>query len=93
MKHITFADICSPELAILIKDAQFKAPQLRQHYVTPLVDNGISDTLIQAWTLAYNASNKATVAMQKEYLSKLLPVLKNLCIVSSFYLKGFVLNL
>lgn len=77
MKHITFADICSPELAILIKDAQFKAPQLRQHYVTPLVDNGISDTLIQAWTLAYNASNKATVAMQKEYLSKLLPVLKN----------------
>ena len=92
MKHIIFEPANSYSTAILIKTPSFTQSALRFNYVEPLVKQGIPQSDVIAFNLKYNDAGKAPVALQKEYLHKLLPALdtvgvKQILVADTAYFK------
>lgn len=78
MRHILFASEQNHyDVAILIKDSYFNKTELYNHYVKDLVLQGISADKIVAFDLEYDAK-KVSAKKAKDYLTKLIPALKNL---------------
>ena len=78
MRHIIFSENTTYPIAILIKQASFREDALRRNYVEPLMQLGINETDVIAFTLAYNQANKAPAGFMKEYLQGLLKALNSL---------------
>lgn len=78
MRHIIFSPNNTYPIAILIKQASFREDALRSNYVNPLVQLGINEADVIAFTLAYNQANKAPAGFMKEYLQGLLKALDSL---------------
>ena len=78
MRHIIFSENTTYPIAILIKQASFREDALRRNYVEPLMQLGINEADVIAFTLAYNQANKASAGFMKEYLQGLLKALDSL---------------
>lgn len=78
MRHIIFSPNETYPIAILIKQTSFREDALRSNYVNPLVQLGINEADVIAFTLAYNQANKAPAGFMKEYLQGLLKALDSL---------------
>lgn len=94
MRHIIFKEApCGIyDVAVLIKGTAFKAQELRTNYVQPLIDRGIAEESVIAFTLKYDESGKASAKVAKEYLNNLLPALdsigiKHLLVADGAYFK------
>lgn len=92
MRHIIFIEKELIEIAVLIKDTSFNRAAIEKTYITPLINRGIRDVGISAFTLKYDEDNKAPVRFIREYLDELLPVLdeigtKYLIVADSNYFK------
>lgn len=79
-------------VAVLIKGGAFNQFELQRNYVTPLNALGLATQDVIAFSLSYNAANKAPVKHIKEYLENLLPALdslgtKHLYVADSNYFK------
>ena len=80
MRHIIFqlaADSKYP-VALLIKGAAFNQHALQTNYIDPLKSLGVSPDKVIAFTLDYNADNKAPAKLIKAYLESLLPAVNSL---------------
>lgn len=79
MKYMIFTEEEqeSYEVAILIKPTYFNQKDLIEYYVAPMAKKGIGENRIIAFDLKY-VNNKASATTVKEYLSELLPTLKEL---------------
>lgn len=79
MRYMIFTDQEQDnyEVAILIKPTYFTQKDLHEYYVRPLAQKGIAEHKIIAFDLKY-VNNKASATTIKEYLSELLPTLKEL---------------
>jgi DNA polymerase-1 len=93
MRHIIFKE--NPNgiysVALLIKGTAFNGQELRTNYVEPLVQAGIAEDDVIAFTLKYE-DGKASAKTIKEYLGNLLPALdsigvKNLIVADGAYFK------
>ena len=78
MRHIVFKQSDQFDVALLFKSGAFIESELRTNYITPLVDRGLAEDSLIAFTLKYGDNNKASATLIKEYLSHLLPGLVNL---------------
>lgn len=78
MRHVIFQQATDYPVAFLIKQSALNQKLLQEHYVTPLVNQGIQANQVIGFSLAYNDSGKCPAALQKQYLSKLLPALDSL---------------
>ena len=92
MRHIIFKQANSYSIAVLIKGTAFNAQELRINYVQPLVDRGIAEEEVIAFTLKYDENGKAPAKHIKEYLTNLLPALdsigvKHLLVADGNYFK------
>lgn len=76
MRHILYTSLPTSEIAILIKESAFYQDQINANYVDPLVNAGYPKEKIIAFSLDYQSNGKAPAKHCKEYLEKLLPVLK-----------------
>lgn len=74
MQHAVFTDTVQStyKVALLIKKAAFTYPALKQHYINPLVSEGVHEESIIAYSLDYNENNKAPVKLIKESLQSIL---------------------
>lgn len=80
MRHIYFEEADTYKAALLIKGAAFKKQDLLTHYVTPLLQHGLAQRDLIAFTAEYNAIGKAPAGFIKEQLLELLPVLASLSV-------------
>lgn len=80
MRHIIFEEADTYKAALLIKGAAFKKQDLLTHYVTPLLQHGLAQRDLIAFTAEYNAIGKAPAGFIKEQLLELLPVLASLSV-------------
>ncbi len=95
MRHIIFNQANSSgnfSVALLIKGSAFNGQELRINYVQPLVDRGVAEEEVIAFTLKYDENGKATAKTIKEYLANLLPALdsigaKHLLVADGNYFK------
>lgn len=78
MRHIIYKEADSYSVAVLIKGASFNKQELLNNYVTPLVEQGLTEESIIAFNLKYDSNNKAPVKFVKEYLDTLVPALVSL---------------
>jgi DNA polymerase-1 len=78
MRHVIFQQATEYPVAFLIKQPALNQKLLQEHYVTPLVNQGIQPNQVIGFSLAYNDSGKCPATLQKQYLSKLLPALDSL---------------
>ena len=78
MRHVLFEESDKYPLAILIKTSALHQLRMEQHYVDPLVSQGVSKGDLIGFSLEYNSAGKAPAKLQKEYLAKLLPALDSL---------------
>lgn len=78
MRHILFGSSEQIPVTILLKEGAFREKDIKENYVEPLVQLGLNTESISAFTLELNAAGKATVTTIRQYLSELLPVLKDL---------------
>jgi DNA polymerase-1 len=78
MRHVIFQQATEYPVAFLIKQSALNQKLLQEHYVTPLVNQGIQPNQVIGFSLAYNDSGKCPATLQKQYLSKLLPALDSL---------------
>lgn len=75
MRHIAFGQSDTYHVALLIKTSAFNQGDLENHYVNPLVKQGISADQMVAVDLAYNEAGKAPAGFIKSYLDELMPAL------------------
>lgn len=78
MRHLFWAEADTYRVAVLIKPSSFNRYELQKNYIEPLVQRGIADSEVIAFTVSYNSDNKAPAKFIKEYLEQLLPVLESL---------------
>lgn len=77
MYHIPFAESPAYPIAILVKPSALREAELRRAYVDPLMNLGVPEGDVIAFTLEYNDAGKAPVnQVIKPYLDLLLPTLK-----------------
>lgn len=72
MRHILFGQADIYPIAILLKYSSFNEQQIRNTYVDYLVNSGIKEEKISAYTLKYDNKGKAPVKLIREYLDDLL---------------------
>lgn len=77
MRHLIYTNQGASEIAILIKEAAFVEDQLYNHYFAPLVNAGYPKENIIGFSLDYDSNNKAPAKLIKDYLGKLMPILKS----------------
>ena len=77
MRHIIFEQNTAYPVAILIKTTSFVKNELVRNYITPLENLGVGQSEVIAFDVEYNESGKAPVKFINEYLTELLPVLKD----------------
>ena len=65
-------------VAVLIKGSAFNQFELQRNYMDALSAHGLASQDVIAFSLSYNASNKAPAKHIKEYLDNLLPALESL---------------
>ena len=94
MRHIIFKEnpTGAYNIALLIKGTAFNQQDLRINYVQPLVDRGLNEEDIIAFTLKYDDAGKASAKVAKEYLNNLLPAMdsigvKHLLVADGAYFK------
>jgi DNA polymerase-1 len=89
MQHILFgAEQASYKLALLMKPITFQPQPLRRNYVEPLTHSGVlKQEDIIGFTMEY-INGKAGVALQKECLANLLPVLDRLKVTYLYVTDG-----
>lgn len=94
MQHILFQENLNNKysIAILIKTQALKTKELREYYVTPLINMGLAANDIIAFDLEYNEQGKCPVKLIKAYLGTLLKALdtldtKTLLVADSAYFK------
>lgn len=77
MRHILFKEnqMGTYSVAVLIKSSAFNGQELKMNYVQPLIDRGIAEEEVIAFTLKYDDGGKASAKTIKEYLNNLLPAL------------------
>lgn len=82
MRHCIFAQNQENKykVAVLIKESAFQESKLREHYIKPLMDAGVSQFDCIGFTLKYDNQKKVKVATITDYLSKLLPALDSLSV-------------
>lgn len=73
MKRIKWSED-KPTIALLIKTSAFYQNYLDTHYIKP---TGLDESEFTAFDLYYNEHNKATARTIKEYLTELLPFIKD----------------
>ena len=78
MRHIQFEEAPSHRIAVLVKGTAFKHQELLENYVNPLVQLGVPQKDMIAFTLKYDDTGKAPVTFIKSYLGNLLPALDSL---------------
>ncbi|MGH1461269.1 MAG: DNA polymerase [Neptuniibacter sp.] len=78
MRHLIFKEADTYETAILIKASSFNKKSLLEHYVDPLVQQGVSKDSLICFTLEYGQNGKCPKGTWEPYLNNLLPALKNL---------------
>jgi DNA polymerase-1 len=78
MRHLFWAEADTYRVVVLIKPSSFNRYELQKNYIEPLVQRGIADSEVIAFTVSYNSDNKAPAKFIKEYLEQLLPVLESL---------------
>ena len=78
MYHISFSTTNHFNTAILIKEAALKTEPIQREYIAPLTDLGMDTSKIVAFSLDYAGKKKPTATCKHEYLSQLLPTLKQL---------------
>ena len=79
IKHLVFSNQPGPfRLAILIRESALREREIRQHYITPLVQMGVREDEIVAFNLMFNAEGKVPVRLAKEHLGELLPAIESL---------------
>lgn len=87
MKHIVFSDTAEDtptfKVAVLIKDSYFDKTSLEEHYVNPMVKQGIDVDDIIAFNLPYPAG-KITVSKAKENLAQILLACKTVGVGTVF---------
>lgn len=75
MQFLRFSDSETFKVALLVKYSNFKEAEVREAYVRPLVERGITIDTIMAASLPYNSQGKIPVGYAKEYLKEILPLL------------------
>lgn len=80
MRHLFFTPQAeeSYKVAVLIKASSFNKQELTNNYLNPLIELGLSEEQVIAFTLQYGSAGKVTAKEIKEYLNQLLPVLEDL---------------
>lgn len=78
MRHIIFQEANTYSVAVLTKSSAFNKHELRINYIEPLVNRGVAEHEMIAFTVKYNPDGKAPAHVIKEYLSNLLPALDSL---------------
>lgn len=79
MNHILFKQSDSYPVAILLKPSAFhNTRELRDNYVYPLCEMGMTEGDVIAFDLKINESGKVSVGEAKEYLAELLPTLQSI---------------
>lgn len=94
MRHVIFKEnqAGNYSVALLVKGTAFNGHELRINYVQPLVDRGLNEEDVIAFTLKYDDNGKASAKTIKEYLGNLLPALdsigvKHLIVADGSYFK------
>ena len=92
MRHIVFTESSSYSVAFLLKPSAFISSDIRKHYIQPLINKGVPEAEVIAFTMKYDETNKASAKLIKEYLDHLLPGLvslgvKYLYVTDSAYFK------
>lgn len=78
MRHLFWKESDTYSVAVLIKPSAFNKQELYTSYVNPLIQRGVPEQEMIAFTLSYNSENKAPAKHIKEYLETLMPVLASL---------------
>jgi len=84
MRHIEFTPNAKYDVALLIKPPQLVETQLRQYYIKPLENKGLSNDRIIAFDVDTNPKGKVTATIAKAYLKKALKALDNLGVTTIF---------
>lgn len=74
MKHILFHENPNNlyKIAVLIKESAFSSILIKEKYIDPLINKGITPDSILALSLKYNDQNKAPAKLIKEHLETVL---------------------
>lgn len=78
MRHHIFAESDSYKIALLFKPTTFNKSELVENYINPLVNLGLKQEDIIAFTLDQGKGKKPTAKEIKDYLDTLLPSLASL---------------
>ena len=78
MRHHIFADSDSYKIALLFKPTAFNKNELIENYINPLVNLGLKQEDMIAFTLDQGSGKKPTSKEIKDYLDTLLPSLASL---------------
>lgn len=78
MRHHIFAESDSYKVALLLKPTTFNKSELVENYINPLVNLGLKQEDIIAFTLDQGKGKKPTAKEIKDYLDTLLPSLASL---------------
>lgn len=78
MRHHIFAESDSYKVALLVKPTAFTKSELVENYINPLVNLGLKQEDIIAFTLDQGEGKKPTAKEIKNYLDTLLPSLASL---------------
>ena len=86
MRHMLFGtNVSKLRTAILIKDTGFFQNEIINHYINPLITEGIDKDTLVSFTLEYYGLKKTTAAQRKEYLNDtLLPELQRIGITTLY---------
>lgn len=93
MRHAIFESAEHCKVVILVKESSFNTKSIQESYITPLNALGIPNADLIAFSLEYNSDGKAPAAFVKNYLTDLLPVLREtgatyLYVTDSTYFKA-----
>ena len=92
MRHIIFNTAEKYSVVLLIKGSSFNKDALLSNYVSPLIQRGMPQDALIAFTLKYEGGTKVFAKVAKEYIGNLLPGLvslgaKYLLVADSTYFK------
>jgi len=80
MRHHIFEEADRYTNALLCKSNSFSKAEVLANYVEPLVEQGVRQDEVIAFTLSYNDIGKAPATFIKAYLDELLPTLQDLSV-------------